>query len=328
MRLAEPSEIILPIIMRLKPELRMQRPIFYRFLALGTFGLMLLNCSPVRLVDVVTPDGSGSVAKAEAYGPGKRQKLDVYWPETARANAPVVIFFYGGSWSNGARRGYSYVAESLTTLGYTTVIPDYRVYPDVQFPTFVEDGALALDWVQANLPQAAHGVVLMGHSAGAHIVALLALDQRYREKAGIDPELVRGWVGLAGPYAFQPLEWERTRPIFENLQDPQQARPIHFACEQRLPALLLHGAGDTTVLPEHSRRMANAMARCGIPARLEELPDVNHFEIALGLSSSLQILAGVLDPLGQFLEALSTNEPTRKVRTPVINPDLNSAIDG
>jgi acetyl esterase/lipase len=265
-----------------------------------------MGCSPIKLVDVVTPDGSASVSKGEPYGPLQRQQLDVYRPEKPRANAPVVVFFYGGSWKNGSRGSYSYVGESLAALGYTVVIPDYRVYPEVRFPVFVEDGALALAWVQAHMPEAAAGAVLTGHSAGAHIASLLALDGRYRDAAGVDPELVRGWVGLAGPYAFQPLEWEPTRPVFEGLRDTEQARPIHFACDSPNPALLLHGESDSAVLPDHSRRMAQALENCDIPVRFEELAGVNHFDIALGLSSSFQVLAAVLEPIDHFLTGLST----------------------
>ena len=284
----------------------MNRRFVFTLFMLGALAGLLMSCSPIKLVDVVTPDGSDSVSKGQPYGPQQRQQLDVYRPATPRANTPVVVFFYGGSWKNGSRGSYSYVGESLTALGYTVVIPDYRLYPEVRFPAFMEDGALALAWVQANMPEAAGGVVLTGHSAGAHIASLLALDGRYRDAADVHPDLVRGWVGLAGPYAFQPLQWEPTRPVFAGLSDTDQARPIHFACEQPMPALLLHGDSDSAVLPEHSRRMAKTLEGCQVPVRFEELPGVNHFDIALGLSSSFQVLAGVLEPMDQFLAGFSS----------------------
>jgi len=283
----------------------MHRYFFYSLFALGTLAALAVACSPIKLVDVVTPDGSERVIKGKSYGTLQRQKLDVYRPEAGKTNAPVVIFFYGGSWKNGSRSSYSYVGESLATLGYTVVIPDYRLYPEVRFPAFVEDGALALAWVQKHMPEAERGVVLVGHSAGAHIASLLALDGRYRDIAGVTPRLVRGWVGLAGPYAFQPLQWESTRPVFEGISDTEQARPIHFACGQRSPALLLHGDSDSVVLPEHSRRMAKALEECNTPVRVVEMAGVNHFDIALGLSTTFQSLAGVLTPMDEFLAAIS-----------------------
>jgi len=283
----------------------MNRRFFYSILILGALAGLVIGCSPIRLVGVVTPDGSSRVIKGEAYGVLQRRQLDVYRPKTPKAGTPVVVFFYGGSWKNGSRENYSYVGESLANLGYTVVIPDYRVYPEVRFPAFLEDGALALAWVQDHVPEAQQGVVIVGHSAGAHIASLLVLDGRYQEAAGVDPELVRGWVGLAGPYAFQPLQWESTRPVFEGLGDADQARPIHFACDRPSHALLLHGDADSAVLPEHSRRMAKALADCNVPVRFEELAGVNHFEIVLGLSSSFQALAPVLEPLVEFLDGFT-----------------------
>jgi acetyl esterase/lipase len=295
----------------------------YSLVTLGALASLVASCSPIKLVDVVTPDGSDRVIKGESYGELKRQQLDVYRPETPKAGTPVVVFFYGGSWKNGARGSYSYVGESLANLGYTVVIPDYRVYPEVRFPAFLEDSALALAWVQARMPEAEHGVVVMGHSAGAHIASLLVLDGRYQDAAGVDPELVRGWIGLAGPYAFQPLQWERTRPVFEGLSNADQARPIHFACDRPTPALLLHGSSDSAVLPDHSRQMARALEACGIPVRFEELAGVNHFEIALGLSSSFQALARVLGPVDEFVGGLSA-EPISSRGVGALHPAKTS----
>ncbi len=311
---AEPARPSLRIHVKHTKLTVMKRRFFSSLLVLGALTGLVIACSPIKLVGVVTPDGSDRVTRAEAYGALQRQQLDIYRPGTPKAGTPVVVFFYGGSWKNGSRGDYSYVGETLATLGYTVVIPDYRVYPEVRFPAFVEDGALALAWVQAHLPEAAQGVVIMGHSAGAHIASLLVLDGRYQDAAGVDPDLVRGWVGLAGPYAFQPLQWERTRPVFEGLVDAEQARPIHFACDRLTPALLLHGDSDSAVLPEHSMRMARALEDCGVPVRFEALAGVNHFELVLGLSSSFQALAPVLEPLDQFLKELPPGtEPLRAV---------------
>ena len=304
----EPVQASARIICKSQHPHIMHRPIIPVISILAILAGLSAGCSPIRLVDVVTPDGSDVVIKDEKYGPEKRQKLDIYKPQHPRESAPVLVFFYGGSWKNGSRGSYSYVGESLAARGYTVVIPDYRVYPEVRFPAFVEDGALALGWIQRHVPEAARGAVLIGHSAGAHIVGLLALDERYMNAAGVDPTLVRGWVGLAGPYAFQPLEYERTRPVFDGLNDANEARPIHFACAAPLPALLLHGDSDSAVLPEHSRQMASELEQCATPVHFEELEGVNHFDIVLGLSSSFQALAPVLEPLDAFTSGLNSAE--------------------
>lgn len=267
--------------------------------------LLLAGCSPLVVVNGITPNAP-RVAADQPYGALDRQQLDVYYPAEGAAAAPVVVFFYGGSWQNGDRSDYAFVGDSLAALGFTVVIPDYRVYPEVRFPAFVADGAAALAWVEANMPEASRGIVVMGHSAGAQIASLLALDERYAAAAGFRHDALVGWIGLAGPYTFNPLKWERTRAVFEGLDDPGQARPVTFACRQELPALLMHGMDDTTVLPHHSARMADAMRECGVPVDYIEMPEVNHFDIVLGLSSSLDGLAEVLPAITDFLQSLET----------------------
>ena len=67
------------------------------------------------------------------------------------SNLPVVVFFYGGSWQSGRRQDYSFVAQALTSRGCVVVIPDYRLYPEANFPAFVEDGAAAFAWVHEHI---------------------------------------------------------------------------------------------------------------------------------------------------------------------------------
>lgn len=300
-----------------------KRP-FYRILPLlavsGLLVAALAGCSPLKLVNGLTPNGAERVQAGLAYGDGPRQRLDLFYPEEVREGAPLLVFFYGGSWQNGQRENYRFVGESLAGLGYTVALPDYRVYPEVRFPGFVEDGALALAWLQAHVPEAQNGIVLLGHSAGAHIASLLALDGHYRESAGVGGLPLRGWVGLAGPYTFDPLDYRPTRAVFAGLDDPDQARPVHFACGDRAPALLLHGAADTTVLPMHSEKMAAAMARCGTSVRHRELDGVNHVELLLGLSPTFDGLAEVLPELEPFLRELSAHGAAPTGRTGVAAP--------
>ena len=269
---------------------------------LAVFCLALLAaCSPLAVVNGVTPSGAERVETDQAYGAEPRHGLDVYHPKVPKVGAPVLMFFYGGSWQSGDRGDYAFVGETLTSLGYTVVIPDYRLYPEVRFPAFVEDAALAFRWVQDNLDRTDNGVVPMGHSAGAQIVGLLALDERYLAAAGADPAILRAWIGLAGPYGFSPLKYAGTREVFEGLADADLARPIHFACERQLPALLLHGEDDSTVLPRYSAEMAEAMRSCGTAVKYQPLTRVDHYETVLGLSSSLDGLAPVLPAVDAFL---------------------------
>lgn len=116
-----------------------------------------------------------------------RQKLDVYRPKKMMPPAKVVIFFHGDSWRNGSKTDHRFVGQALTSRGFVVVIPDYRVYPQVIFPAFVEDGASAVRWVRDNISTYdgdKNQLYLMGHFAGSHIAALLTLDFRYLHAVG------------------------------------------------------------------------------------------------------------------------------------------------
>ena len=116
-----------------------------RGLFAGLAGL-LGGCSPATLLNA-TVSRQGFTREADiAYGTDPRQKLDLYRPDKPRADGRTVIFFYGGSWDSGSKNDYLFVAQALAASGYTVVIPDYRLYPAVRFPAFVDDGARAVRW--------------------------------------------------------------------------------------------------------------------------------------------------------------------------------------
>jgi acetyl esterase/lipase len=150
------------------------------FCLTGCTGLQLLNA---------TVSHRGYVRTANiAYGPDPRQKLDVYLPKQMSPNAKVVIFFYGGSWREGSKADYRFVAQALTSRGFIVVLPDYRLYPQVTFPAFVEDGASAVRWVRDNISNFGgdtNQLYLMGHSAGSHIAALLHAGRALFESRGV-----------------------------------------------------------------------------------------------------------------------------------------------
>jgi acetyl esterase/lipase len=284
----------------------------WRLAVLAGFGLAAMvpaiaGCSPlVALNDWLVP-AQGHVRHADiAYGAGPRQALDVYrpWPLAPEAEpAPVVVFFYGGSWKGGERAYYRFVGEALTSRGIVAVIPDYRVYPDARFPAFIDDGAAAVRWVEDNIGRYggdARAIVLMGHSAGAHIAAMLIADDRYLDRAGARASAIRGFVGLAGPYAFDPLAYGSIRPIFEDADDPTM--PIGLIDGGEPPMLLLHGAGDRTVKPENSRALAERSRLAGGAAEIVEYDDLGHIGILLALAHPFRGEAGMLDRIAAFVE--------------------------
>jgi len=200
------------------------------------------------------------------------------------------MFVYGGSWRSGRlfsgkKEYYRFVGKLFSNEGYTTIIPDYRVYPEVKFPSFVEDVANAVRWIHTNmnLNNDNRRLILIGHSAGAHIVSLLALDPNYFKEVGIDRSVLRGWVGLSGPYNFNPLAIRYIRPIFESvIDDINKARPISFASVKAPPGMLIHGKRDRLVSRNNSLALYKALTGAGSKIDYASI-DAGHFDTVLGL---------------------------------------------
>ncbi len=187
-----------------------------------------------------------------AYGTKPRQSLDVYRPRDAKPNARVIVFFYGGEWSAGKKANYRFAADALTSKGFVVVLPDYRLYPQVTFPAFVEDGARAIRWTHDNIARFGGDpthIYLMGHSAGAQIAALLTLDRHYLQEVGLDTHVIRATAAMSGPYFFLPSPDDR--PIFKmgpkDVTPDPRIEPIYYARKDAPPMLLLHGAQDKLV---------------------------------------------------------------------------------
>lgn len=282
----------------------------FRFLRAGLAAAALFlvpGCSPLSAINALVPDDDHQRTSDIAYGPEARHRLDVYKPQGATSSKPVVVFLYGGSWKNGRRGDYRFAGQAFASRGYITVIPDYRTYPDVRFPAFVEDSAAAVAWVRKNIARFGgdpNRIVLAGHSAGAHIAALLAYDGRYLAAAGVPKASIAGLVGLAGPYYFDPQKYDSLRNIFETAKRPDEARPITFVMPGQPPSLLLHGTADSTVWPKNSRKLTAKLKAARVPVRLVELEDIGHIGILLALAKPFQETDGVVDQIVGFLERL------------------------
>lgn len=274
---------------------------------LALSSLALAACSPLVLVDALVPDTGYQRDTGISYGPEARQKLDVYRPAGPLRSKTAIVFLYGGSWKTGTRRNYRFVGQTLASRGYLVVIPDYRVYPEVRFPLFVEDAAAAVAWVHREI--AARGgdpdrIVVAGHSAGAHIAALVALDRRYLRTAGVSNGAIAGLVGLAGPYDFDPLKYSGIRPIFEDTEDLATVRPVTFARRGAPPALLIHGTDDGTVRPRNSEELTRRLLASGASARYLPLAGVGHSGILLSLSQPFRDRAPVIEEITGFVDGL------------------------
>ncbi len=227
-------------------------------LLLVSFLASLSACAPRVLAERLLLGSHFEVTQDIPYAPGARQHLDVYRPRAGRRGAPVVVFLYGGRWQHGSKDEYRLLGDALTRRGVVAVVPDYRVYPQVRFPAWVEDAASAMRWTRDNIGRFGGDpdrIVLVGHSSGGHTAALLALDGRYLRAAGVPPETLRGVVALAGPVA---TEW--TDADVQALMGPREGwpatYPLTYADGTGPPLLLLHGALDRVVSPGNSIRLA------------------------------------------------------------------------
>lgn len=263
------------------------------------------NLSPLGLINVLVPKKGYQKQGGLNYGELERQKLDVYAPEGEARYLPVAVFFYGGSWQNGRRQDYRFVAQALVNRGIIAVIPDYRLYPEVKFPTFIEDGALAVSWVANNISGFGGDVsrlFLMGHSAGAYIAAMLALNSSYLEHAGLNTRWLKGFVGLAGPYDFLPLKSSKLIRIFGGADGMPETQPITFALAKTPPVLLLHGADDKLVGPHNTKNLAQRLREAGGTVVEKIYPGMKHIGLLISLATPFQDGEPAMDDIAQFIE--------------------------
>ena len=264
--------------------------------------------APLQSFNALMPkDGASRLAaRGIAYGEGPRRRLDIYTPTGQTDDKlPVIVWFYGGSWNSGSREHYAFAARALAAQGFVTVVPDYRLVPDVRYPGFVEDGAAAVRWVREHIAEHScdpNRIVLMGHSAGAYIAAILASDPQW---LGEDRAALSGLVGLAGPYDFAPFDVDSTKAAFGQWPDAAATQPVTYADAGNPPALLLTGADDTTVKPRNSEALAARLRAAGVEVELVEYPGVAHIGILTALARPLRGQVPVLADATAFAKRVT-----------------------
>jgi acetyl esterase/lipase len=274
------------------------------FLSLAAGGLAAA-CSPLGLLNATSPGEGGvrRIARDLRYGSDPRQALDLYAPGGRMNPLPVVVFFYGGSWNSGSKDLYGWAARALAAQGFLVALPDSRLVPDVHFPAFVEDAAAATARVVE--VAAEHGgdpgrLAVAGHSAGAYLALMIALDRRYMASAG-QADRIRAAAGLSGPYDFLPFDVPASRDAFGRAPDPTLTQPVAFARGDAPPLWLAHGAADTTVEPVDSTILAERVRAAGGRAEARLYPDLNHADTIATFSPFFRRKAPVLADLSAFL---------------------------
>lgn len=278
-------------------------PPFLRGLTAFLGSILLYGCSAAVVLNAIIPQSGYKEFKNIAYGKLPRQQLDIYVPDDVKPGAPVIVFFYGGSWKKGSKDDYRFVGQAFASKGYITVIPDYRLYPEVYFPEFMQDSAQAFVWAHENIKNYGadpHKLFVAGHSAGAYNAMMLTLNQEYLRAAGGKRGWIRGAFGLAGPYDFLPFTDPDIISIFSKETD-RLTQPINFVGSHLPPILLMTGEADTEVYPKNSINLARALKEKGNMVTLHTYPEVEHIGIVLALADGFRAKAPVLEDIHQFI---------------------------
>ena len=272
--------------------------------------MALASCSATGTLNALARTDTYRPTDGVAYGPLPRQKLDIYTPTAIppAAGWPVVVFFYGGNWTDGERGEYKFMGEALAARGILTLVADYRLYPEVTYPAFLEDCAKAMAYGLEHA-KALGGdpkrIFVMGHSAGGYNAAMLALDPRWLAPTGHSPKEIDGWIGLAGAYDFFPLEpGQPARPVFHHPDYPQNAQPIELVTHESPKAFLAAPVKDKVVSPERSTIAMSAKLRAaGVPVETHLYEGISHALLAGVFARPLRGLAPALDDLARWISA-------------------------
>lgn len=263
--------------------------------------------SPLGWLGLVLPKDRGAVcvAKDVSFGDHARHQLDIYAPAAFSHPAPVLNFIYGGGWDSGTKADYEFAGHAFAANGFVVVVADYRVVPEIHYPVFLEDGGLALNWVDENIaefggnPQKQY---LMGHSAGAYNAVMLGVDgQRFSA-----PDMVgrlKGVVGLSGPYDFYPYDVAASIAAFSKAKEPELTQPINLVTAQSPPMFLGHGSKDNICLPRNTRAMAAALRDKDIEVVERFYDHLAHPGTLLSLFPALRWRSSVFQDVLAFLKA-------------------------
>lgn len=283
------------------------RTIFRRVFPL-LLALLMARCAPVDMLNATISTDGLTVVHGVPYGPLPRQAMDIYRPAAKTGPLPVVVFFYGGAWQRGARGDYRFVAAELAKQGIVVAVPDYRLAPQNPYPDFLKDGADAVAMVRKDAagwggdPQR---IVLAGHSAGAHIAAMLALDPHWLRAAGMSRSDLAGWVGISGPYDFLPIVEDDIKAVFAPANGHlETTQPITYADAHAPPTLLLQGESDTTVEPRNTKALAAKLKAAGAQVQVRYYPGVGHIGAVLGFAPLFRGRSPVLADVSGFVLAI------------------------
>jgi acetyl esterase/lipase len=228
----------------------------------------------------------------------ERQLLDVYAP-TSGSGRPVVVWVHGGGWMRGSKNEVDHKPAVFVEKGFVFVAMNYRFVPHVIMDMIVRDVAKSVGWVHANISRYGGDpgrLLLMGHSAGAQLAALLCTDTRYIEAEGVPRASIKGCVPVDGDTYDVPLQVatstarrksQKQPPPkmghpekFGNLERQRELSAVNHVAPNRgiAPFLILH-VGDHTDTSAQAYRLFAALDQAGIPAKIFGADDTDHVKL-------------------------------------------------
>ncbi|MEQ8168562.1 MAG: alpha/beta hydrolase [Candidatus Eremiobacterota bacterium] len=214
--------------------------------------------------------------------------LDLYVPKKGD-KLPVMVFIHGGAWKMGDKRNHSKKPLRFIREGYIFASINYRMSPAVTFPVYVQDVAKALGWIYNNIATYRGDrdkIFIMGHSAGAHLAALVSIDEKYLEENGLDLDILKGVILLDGAGYDIPKVKELNKSLFNRLYKPafgddpavlKEASPLyHVEKDKDIPPFFIIYAGSRELSKIESTWLGESLKNAGVYAELYHAGDKNH----------------------------------------------------
>lgn len=248
-------------------------------------------CAVARGQEVVTDLRYGDVDEL--------QKLDVYSPPNAH-DLPVAFWIHGGGWETGDKTQVDAKPKYFADQGYVLVSVNYRLWPQVEMETIFQDVAKALGWTHKNIAQYGgdpNRIVVMGHSAGAQLAAMICVDQRYAKAEGVPMESIRGCMPVDGDTYDLPaiIQTAELRQALHRLPQPTKGHRVKFGNDPKKhvdlsvvthiepnkgipPFLILHVAGHPDVTAQ-AQRLAGLLQESEVRVTVISAKDTNHNQL-------------------------------------------------
>jgi arylformamidase len=222
-----------------------------------------------------------------AYGDHPKQYLDVYGPVGGTNAAPVFLFIHGGGFREGDRAHYGYVATSFAAEGILTVVPSYRLQPEVGYFDAVEDIRTVVGWIADNVEEhggAPRGLVVGGHSAGALLGAFVTGDRTWLHEKSLPYDLLGSLASFSVAYDF--TSDVLSSYVRERLGSDDQRRAASPLLNVREPvdrAIVAVGANEQKYI-DPSRAYAEKLESAGADTELLVLDGLGHDGTVLSLA--------------------------------------------